>query len=118
MGPIPGTVEILYPEAAGVGTVIWCTGFTADFGWLHLPLQAPQQEVGGDQRSGGRCRIRRRVDRCPSRRLDEPVALLVQWAVLDHALRPQPGQVEDRFSAEDQLTQVPPHRRRLLEAMT
>jgi putative flavoprotein involved in K+ transport len=38
VGPIPGSVEILDLEAAEVGTVIWCTGFTADFGWLHLPV--------------------------------------------------------------------------------
>ncbi len=25
-------------EAAGVSTVIWCTGFTAHFDWLHLPV--------------------------------------------------------------------------------
>ena len=23
---------------AGVGSVIWCTGFTADFGWIHEPI--------------------------------------------------------------------------------
>lgn len=23
---------------AGVGSVIWCTGFTADFDWIHLPV--------------------------------------------------------------------------------
>lgn len=25
-------------EEAGVGSVIWCTGFTADFGWIHAPV--------------------------------------------------------------------------------
>jgi putative flavoprotein involved in K+ transport len=25
-------------RAAGVGAIIWCTGFTADFGWLRLPV--------------------------------------------------------------------------------
>lgn len=25
-------------EGAGVGTVIWCTGFTADFSWIDLPV--------------------------------------------------------------------------------
>jgi putative flavoprotein involved in K+ transport len=25
-------------ESAGVGSVIWCTGFTASFDWLHLPV--------------------------------------------------------------------------------
>jgi putative flavoprotein involved in K+ transport len=23
---------------AGVGAIIWATGFTADFGWIHLPV--------------------------------------------------------------------------------
>jgi putative flavoprotein involved in K+ transport len=25
-------------RAAGVGAIIWCTGFTADFGWLRVPV--------------------------------------------------------------------------------
>lgn len=32
-----GTTELDLREA-GVGSVIWCTGFTADFDWLHVPV--------------------------------------------------------------------------------
>jgi putative flavoprotein involved in K+ transport len=28
----------LHLREAGVGTVIWCTGFTGDFGWIRLPV--------------------------------------------------------------------------------
>jgi putative flavoprotein involved in K+ transport len=31
-------------SAAGVGSIIWCTGFTADFDWLHVPVT---DEAGG-----------------------------------------------------------------------
>lgn len=37
-GPIPGSLDRLDLGKAGVGSVIWCTGFTADFGWVHLPV--------------------------------------------------------------------------------
>ena len=37
-------------RAAGVGAIIWCTGFAADFGWLRLPVLdargAPVHEGG------------------------------------------------------------------------
>jgi len=29
------TIDIV---SAGISTVIWCTGFRADFGWIHLPI--------------------------------------------------------------------------------
>lgn len=32
-----GITELDLVEA-GVGSVIWCTGFTADFGWIHEPV--------------------------------------------------------------------------------
>jgi putative flavoprotein involved in K+ transport len=34
----PGSLETLDLVEAGVGTVIWCTGFSADFGWLQLAV--------------------------------------------------------------------------------
>jgi putative flavoprotein involved in K+ transport len=37
-------------RAAGVGAIIWCTGFTADFGWLHLPVLDAR---GGPVHEGG-----------------------------------------------------------------
>jgi putative flavoprotein involved in K+ transport len=37
-GPLPGSVDRLDLREAEVSTVIWCTGFTADFGWLELPV--------------------------------------------------------------------------------
>ena len=37
-------------RATGLGTVIWCTGFTGDFSWLHLPgaLDAAGQPIHTD----------------------------------------------------------------------
>lgn len=32
------TLASLDLDEAGVGTVIWCTGFTADFSWIDLPI--------------------------------------------------------------------------------
>ncbi len=32
-----GIMELDLTEA-GVGSVVWCTGFTADFGWIHVPV--------------------------------------------------------------------------------
>lgn len=34
--PVPA-IRSLDPRAAGIGTVIWCTGFRGDFGWARLP---------------------------------------------------------------------------------
>jgi putative flavoprotein involved in K+ transport len=38
----PGVADVASTEldlvGAGVSTVIWCTGFTASFDWLHLPV--------------------------------------------------------------------------------
>ena len=28
-------------KAAGVGSIVWCTGFTADFSWIDLPVTEP-----------------------------------------------------------------------------
>jgi putative flavoprotein involved in K+ transport len=30
-------IRTLDPAAAGLGTVIWCTGFRGDFGWVRVP---------------------------------------------------------------------------------
>ena len=32
------TTHALDLAEAGVGTVVWCTGFTTDVSWLHLPI--------------------------------------------------------------------------------
>jgi putative flavoprotein involved in K+ transport len=37
-GELPGGVERLDLREAGVTSVIWCTGFTSDFGWLEVPV--------------------------------------------------------------------------------
>ena len=34
----PSSPEILNLKSSDVGTVIWCTGFTADFSWIKLPV--------------------------------------------------------------------------------
>ena len=34
----PLSPEILNLQSAEIGTVIWCTGFTADFSWIKLPV--------------------------------------------------------------------------------
>jgi len=53
--PAPELYDVSGPaeldlRAAGVGAIIWCTGFTADFGWLRLPVLdargAPVHEGG------------------------------------------------------------------------
>jgi putative flavoprotein involved in K+ transport len=31
----PSTIDIV---SAGISTVIWCTGFRADFAWITLPI--------------------------------------------------------------------------------
>ena len=36
-------------SAAGVGTVIWCTGFGADFSWLHVPVLDENQRPVHDR---------------------------------------------------------------------
>ncbi len=36
--------------AAGIETIIWCTGFAPDFPWLHVPVL---DEVGGPMHDGG-----------------------------------------------------------------
>jgi putative flavoprotein involved in K+ transport len=41
--PAPELYDVTGPEdldlrEAGVGAIIWCTGFTGDFGWLRLPV--------------------------------------------------------------------------------
>jgi putative flavoprotein involved in K+ transport len=35
------TVKQLNLQEAKVGTIIWATGFTGDFGWIHLPVFDP-----------------------------------------------------------------------------
>jgi putative flavoprotein involved in K+ transport len=37
-GDLPGSVDRLDLRAAGVSSVVWCTGFTSDFEWLEVPL--------------------------------------------------------------------------------
>jgi putative flavoprotein involved in K+ transport len=37
-GELTGGVERLDLREAGVTSVIWCTGFTSDFGWLEVPV--------------------------------------------------------------------------------
>ncbi len=41
---------------AGVGTIVWCTGFTGDFSWVHLPILdtagQPVQEEGATTEPG------------------------------------------------------------------
>jgi putative flavoprotein involved in K+ transport len=53
--PAPELYDVSGPaeldlRAAGVGAIIWCTGFTAEFGWLRLPVLdargAPVHEGG------------------------------------------------------------------------
>ena len=42
--PEPGSEnspEILSLRAEGISTVIWCTGFGPDTGWLHVPVLRP-----------------------------------------------------------------------------
>lgn len=43
-------------QAAGVNSVIWCTGFTGDFSWVHLPvlndLGLPQHDAGATSEPG------------------------------------------------------------------
>lgn len=34
----PSSPEILNLKSSEIGTVIWCTGFTADFSWIKLPV--------------------------------------------------------------------------------
>ena len=41
--PAPELYDVSGPaeldlRAAGVGAIVWCTGLTADFGWLQLPV--------------------------------------------------------------------------------
>ena len=40
-------IRALDPMASGIGTVIWCTGFEGDFGWVRVP--------GALDRAGSRC---------------------------------------------------------------
>jgi putative flavoprotein involved in K+ transport len=37
-GELAGSVERLDLRVTGVTAVIWCTGFTSDFGWLEVPV--------------------------------------------------------------------------------
>jgi putative flavoprotein involved in K+ transport len=32
------TRTVLDLDAAGVASILWCTGFTGDFSWVHLPV--------------------------------------------------------------------------------
>jgi putative flavoprotein involved in K+ transport len=50
----PGSIETLDLVAAGVDTVIWCTGFSADFGWLQLSMR---QGARSTCRASHRCRV-------------------------------------------------------------
>jgi putative flavoprotein involved in K+ transport len=37
-GPAIAPVRTIDLDAAGIGAVIWATGFRRDFGWIHLPV--------------------------------------------------------------------------------
>ena len=34
---------------AGIGSVIWATGYAFDFGWIHLPVLGPRGEPRHDR---------------------------------------------------------------------
>lgn len=41
-GSVAGGPHTLDLRAAGIGTVIWATGFRGDFGWLRMPILTPE----------------------------------------------------------------------------
>jgi putative flavoprotein involved in K+ transport len=50
-GPVAVEVAtVLDFEAAGVASIIWCTGFTGDFSWVHLPVL---DDIGQPRHDGG-----------------------------------------------------------------
>ena len=64
-------IHTLDPAASGISTVIWCTGFRGDFGWMRLPgvLDAEGQPLHRGRRHGPPWYIFRR----PGLRLDAQI---------------------------------------------